>query len=232
VVTLNWEVEGAESLEIDNGVGAIGPRGTRQVLVSTTTVFSLVARRTTSTVTATVLVAVSGSLPSPSPSPTPSPTPAASPTPAPSPTASPTPAPSPTPTATPTPAPTPTPTPAVSCGRAVQTAGNCAVTITRPTALPEDECLQLTRLDASQSCPVGVATVRALRFDVTAHTSQALRWRRSSASSDVLTPSSGSLEGDGVSSVTLSDIVLDRSVTIEVLGEEDDVLLTFSLKHF
>ena len=216
VVTLNWEVDGADSLAIDQGVGSVGPRGTRQVVVDTTTVFSLTARRSTSTVTATLLVAVSRVLPSPTPSPTPTPEP--------------TPTPTPRPSATPTPSPSATPIP--TCGRSVTAAGNCPVTITRPIPLPANECLELTVMSANQSCPVGLGTVRSLRFDVTAHASQALRWRRSSTSGDVLTPASGTLESNGTSSVMLSDIALDRSVMIEVVGETNDVLMTFSLKHY
>jgi hypothetical protein len=84
----------------------------------------------------------------------------------------------------------------------------------------------------NQSCPVGVSTVRVLRFDVRARTSHStLRWRRSSASSDVLEPSTGTLTGDGVSTVIASDIVLSNEVNIEIVDGET-VLLNFTLRHY
>jgi hypothetical protein len=79
---------------------------------------------------------------------------------------------------------------------------------------------------------VGINTVRVLRFDVHARTPHStLRWRRSSASSDVLEPSTGSIPGDGTSTVILNDIVLDSTVKIEIVDGET-VLLDFTLRHY
>jgi hypothetical protein len=79
---------------------------------------------------------------------------------------------------------------------------------------------------------VGVNTVRSLRFDVTAHTSKpSFTWRRAAGSNDVLEPSSGTLAGDGTTSVVVSDIVLDSTVTIEIV-DGGVVLLSFTLRHY
>jgi len=87
-------------------------------------------------------------------------------------------------------------------------------------------------LTVNQVCPVGVNTMRSLSFDVTAHTSNAnLTWRRSHESSDVLQPAFGAIASHGTTSVLTSDLVLDRSVTIEVVSG-DDVLLSFNLRHY
>ena len=67
--TLSWEVEGADTVEIDNGIGTVTPKGTRQVTPAWTTSFNLVARSGSSPATATVQVrVVPGASPSPSPS--------------------------------------------------------------------------------------------------------------------------------------------------------------------
>lgn len=101
---LTWQVDGAESVEIDNGVGVVGAKGTYLVRPSATTSYRLTARSGEAQATSSIRITVTGTSPSPAPLAAVSPTPA--------PTASPTPAPTPTPT----PAPTPTPTPAAqSC---------------------------------------------------------------------------------------------------------------------
>jgi hypothetical protein len=120
----------------------------------------------------------------------------------------------------------------VSCGAPAGPAGNCAVTIVRPTALPAGECLELNSVVVNQSCPVGFNTSLPVRFDLTAQTARsALRWRRSVASSDVLQPSSGNVASRGPTSVLLSDLVLDSTLTIEIVDGEQ-VLLAFTLRHY
>src|SRR5688572_19394198 len=122
--TLSWEVRGADSVEIDQGIGTVTSSGSRQVRPDWTTTYTLTAHAESSAATATVQIRVRPpsaspsptTSPSPSPSPTASPSPSPSPTPTPSPSPSPSasPSPSPTPSPTPTPTPSPTPTP-VSC---------------------------------------------------------------------------------------------------------------------
>jgi hypothetical protein len=221
--TLSWEVEGAETIEIDNGIGTVTAKGTRQVRPEWTTSFNLVARSGSSQATATVQVRVAPmSLGSPSPSPSPKP----SPTPTPSPGASP----SPSPSATPTPAPSPTPTP-VNCGPPAEFAGNCVLTTVRPNALPAGECVEINQVTVAQSCPVGFATVRSVSFNTTAFSSRQLRWRRSVTSSDVLEPAGGTISRNGSTAVLLSDLVLDSAVTIEIV-DGDRVLVAFTLRHY
>jgi hypothetical protein len=79
---------------------------------------------------------------------------------------------------------------------------------------------------------VGFNTTRSVRFDVTAHSTRTgLTWRRSTISSDVLTPNGGTIAGEGVTSVVVSDIVLDSTVTIEIV-DGSAVLLSFTLRHY
>jgi hypothetical protein len=120
----------------------------------------------------------------------------------------------------------------VTCGAPTSDAGNCSVTVVRPTSLASGECLELNTVTVNQSCPVGFATPRSLRFDVTAHTSRTgLAWRRSVASSDVLEPAGGTLARNGTTSTVLTDLVLDSSVTIEIV-DGNNVLLAFTLRHY
>jgi hypothetical protein len=236
--TLTWDVAGADTIEIDNGVGTVTARGTRDIKPQWTTSFNLIARAGSSQATATVQVRVApGTVPSPSPSPaaspTPSPSPSASPSPSPlpspSPSPTPTPSPSPTPSDSPSPAPSPTPTP-VTCGAPATTAGNCSVTVTHA-AFASNECIQVNAVTVNQSCPVGIATARSVRFDVTAHTTRTLRWRRSPSSSDVVDPAGGTIGGSGTTSVLVTDVVLDSTVTIEIV-DGSTVLAAFTLRHY
>jgi hypothetical protein len=228
---LNWQVEGSESREIDNGVGAIGPRGTFTVRPDRTTTYTLTARAGTSVATASVRVIVTGTTPNPTPTPAPTtatPTPTATPA-----GTTPTPAPTPTgtATATPTPGPTATATP-VSCGASASAAGNCTVTISKPTALASGECIELNVVTVNQVCPVGFGTSRSVRFDITAQTARSgLRWRRAAGSSDILDPNGGAISSSGTTSVLLSDVVLDSTVTFEVV-DGNTVLLGFTLRHY
>jgi hypothetical protein len=241
---LDWSIEGAESSDIDNGVGAVQLRGTRTVRPERTTVYTLTARAGTSTSTATARVTVTGSIPLPTPTPVPvvvtTPTPAA-PTPTATPgasaTATPTPASGATATPTAAPAATATPTPAgtalpATCGSSASAAGNCTVTISKPTALASGQCIELNLVTVNQDCPVGVNTVRSVRFDVSAHTTRTgLVWRRADGNSDVLSPGTGAISSNGTTSVLLTDTVLQNTVTFEIV-DGGTVLLSFTLRHF
>jgi hypothetical protein len=84
--TLTWEVVGADSVEIDNGIGNVPAKGSKQIKPEWTTTYSISAKAGTSSANASLRVLVQPdptATPKPSPSPTPSPSP--SPTPSPSP---------------------------------------------------------------------------------------------------------------------------------------------------
>ena len=69
---LSWDVEGAESVELD-GIGIVQANGSRTVRPTVTTTYRLVAVAGTSLATASIRVVVVSASPSPSPSPVPSP---------------------------------------------------------------------------------------------------------------------------------------------------------------
>jgi hypothetical protein len=69
---LSWDVEGAESIEIDNGVGLVASNGSRTVKPQATTHYMIVAVAGTSLATSSIKVVVASPAPSPSPSPSPS----------------------------------------------------------------------------------------------------------------------------------------------------------------
>ena len=120
----------------------------------------------------------------------------------------------------------------MTCSAPATAAGNCSLTIVKPTALASGECIEVNDVNVNQSCPVGFNTPRSVSFDVTAHTSRTgLRWRRSVTSSDVLTPSDGAIGRNGTTSVLLTDLVLDRAVTIEIV-HGSNVLIAFTLRHY
>ena len=225
--TLSWDVVGADSIEIDNGIGVVRAKGLADVRPGSTTRYTLTARSSGSTATSSVDVLVGAGSPSPSPSPS------ASPSPSPSPSVSPSPSPSPSPSASPSPSPSPSASPAeVSCGAPARSAGNCALSIRRYEQLPAGQCLEVTSVEVNQSCPVAFNTIRSLRFSVMGNTQTPnLRWQRAATSSDVLSPSEGKIKGIGETSVVLSDIVLDSTVTIEIL-HGDTKLLAFTLRHY
>jgi hypothetical protein len=104
--------------------------------------------------------------------------------------------------------------------------------VTYPEPLGAGECVEVNLVSVNQVCPVAAATTRSVRFDLTAHTTQSLQWRRSSSSSDVLDPSSGSVASSGETSVVLSDIVLASSVSFEVVDTQGKIRLRFTLKHY
>ena len=62
---LNWTVTGARSVSINNGVGTVALRGTRTVIPTTTTTYTLTAANPSGTVTANAQILVTGSGPAP-----------------------------------------------------------------------------------------------------------------------------------------------------------------------
>ena len=89
---LSWDVEGAESVQIE-GIGTVPPKGSRQVSPAWSTTYVLTARAGTTSVTATLRVDVQSG-PSSSPTPSGSPTMSSSRSVTPTPTSSPCPSPS------------------------------------------------------------------------------------------------------------------------------------------
>ena len=73
--TLSWAVEGAESVEVDNGIGLVPANGSRTVRPEVTTNYLLVAVAGTSLATATIRVEVAAPGAAPSPVPSAAPTP-------------------------------------------------------------------------------------------------------------------------------------------------------------
>ena len=119
----------------------------------------------------------------------------------------------------------------MSCGKAVESASGCGITIRKPNPLSGNQCIELVVLTVSQACPVAPNTSVLLRFDVHARTNRpGLRWRRAEGNPDVLDPSSGALSGDGVSTVVVNDIVLGPELKIEIVDGET-VLMNFRLRH-
>ena len=82
---LSWDVEGADSVELDNGIGMVQATGSRTIHPAATATYRLVAVSGTSLATASIRVLVTPApIASPSPSPPPAP-PKPSPSPSPSP---------------------------------------------------------------------------------------------------------------------------------------------------
>ncbi len=232
-VTLSWEVDGADAIELDGGLGAVTAKGNRQLRPTTTTAYTIRARTgAASSATATVVVTVRGTsayYASPSPSSTPwvfySPTP----TPTPFPTATPTPTPA--PSATPSPSASASPSSA-SCGTPALEGNLCALTIRKPVDLPSGQCIELISVASNYACPVAFGANRSLSFAINAHTSrQGLTWRRADGSVDVLAPESGAISPNGLTAVTISDTVLDDQVKIQVL-DGTEVLLNFTVRSY
>jgi hypothetical protein len=104
------------------------------------------------------------------------------------------------------------------------------VTIRNPDALGGHECIELTEIQSSHDCPVNFGFPRSVSFEVTAITKKSLRWRQRPGGTDVLTPPGGSIASDGSTTVTLSDLVLSDSLTIDVY-QGDQIYLRFELSH-
>ncbi|MCJ7515513.1 MAG: hypothetical protein MUO89_06055, partial [Dehalococcoidia bacterium] len=69
---LNWNVSGATTVSIDQGIGSVALTGTRAVAPVTTTIYTMTASSSAGSTTATTQVMVTGtSTPTPTPTPTP-----------------------------------------------------------------------------------------------------------------------------------------------------------------
>jgi len=238
VVLLTWEVAGAETVQIDPGIGTVTAKGSRVVAPGRTTTYKLNARSGTSSAYASVDVVVVGTSPSPSPKPStspgpePSPSPSSNPSPSPSPEPSPSSSPSPSPSSSPSPdpSPSPSPSPAVTCGTQATFPGRCHLTISYPDELPASQCIELTDIRTSADCPVNFGVPLSLSFQITAEMAADYTWHRQANSIDVVTPASGTVAKSGVTNVTVSDLVLTDRVTFEVVKGGNTVLV-FTLKH-
>lgn len=218
--TLSWEVEGAESIQIDNGIGVVSAKGALEVRVERNTSYNITARAGSSSATASVQLLVGpGSTPSPSPTPAPTPTPTPSPTPSPNPT--------------PSPSPTPRPSPSVTsaCGASVESVQGCSVRIQRQRQLPYNECIEITRLALSQGCPMAMGAARAISFDVMAETElRELRWLKAAGSRDGLEPGDGRLIRRGATTAIATQTVQESALTIQIISEGTSVL-TFTVRN-
>ncbi len=212
-VTLSWDVEGAESIEIDNGVGGVQERGNREVRPSVSTRYILVARKGSEQVTALVNVAVV------SPTPSPTPTIAPSPLPSPSPSPSPTIAPSPSPKPSPSPSPGEAQDPPVKCAPSIRFSGTCGVALTYLQALGETRCVSLPEAGLSLSCPGALGATRSvsLLLEARGFKGRSLSWRQAASSGNYVMPSGGTLSGDGRTRVELQDVLLGDQTVLEVL---------------
>ena len=120
----------------------------------------------------------------------------------------------------------------VACGTAPADAPRCSVAVAYPDDVGADRRVTLTDLVSDRDCPSEMNTTVGLTFEVdNPKAGRNLWWRRAASSFDVLYPSSGSITAAGKSRVSLSNLVLDQTVTIEVL-EGDQRLMSFTLKHF
>jgi hypothetical protein len=107
----------------------------------------------------------------------------------------------------------------------------CSVAVAYPDDLPADRRVTLTNLVADHDCPSKLNTTVGLTFEIDdPRPGRTLWWRRAESSFDVLRPSSGSIAA-GRSRVSVSSLVLDQTVTIEVL-EGDRRLMSFTVRHF
>ncbi len=221
-VVLQWDVSGADLVQIDGGIGTVPAKGAREVYPNGTQRYTIEARSGTSITTASIEVVVVGTRATGTPTPTPGDSP--TPTPEPSPSA--------TPDPTPTPEPTPAPTPA-TCGAKDPLPATCTVDIERPISIPWDQCLKLTSLDLSRGCPAGIATTRTVAFTITSGVrNRVLHWQRASTSSDVLSATSGPIAADGSTSVSVTQTVLGPKLAIEIVDDGGGVLMRFTIHNY
>jgi len=123
----------------------------------------------------------------------------------------------------------PTPVPR---GTPPDQAPRCSVSVAYPDEVRSDRRVTLTDLVSDKDCPSELNTMVGLTFEVdNPKGGRNLWWRRAESSFDVLYPSSGSITAAGKNRVSLSNLVLDQTVTVEVL-EGDQRLMSFTLKHF
>lgn len=210
VVTLSWEVTGADSVSIDQGIGNVEQNGSRQVRMSRSARFTLTAESESSQVTATVDVVVDGASVNPVSTPVPEATPEATPV----------------PDATPTPEPT-----GVFCGDvAASPVFGCAILVTEHAAPATGQCFEVTRVNLSESCPMNVGQKRNIEIDVTALTSNStIKWRY--RGSDTLQPFQGALEGSGFATIEVGQTVQDSSVTVDFYDANDTPLKSVTIQN-
>jgi hypothetical protein len=123
------------------------------------------------------------------------------------------------------------PTP-VPCGTPPKDAPRCSIAVAYPEDVRSDRRVILTDLVSDKDCPSELNTTIGLTFEIDNPAPRRnLWWRRAASSFDVLYPSSGSITAAGKNRVSLSNLVLDQTVTVEVL-EGDQRLMSFTLKHF
>jgi hypothetical protein len=84
--SLTWSVDGADIVELDNGIGPVRHEGTLKITPAQSTTYQLTAVGGTAKGTSSVRVEVEGGTPTPTPTPEDSPAPDATPTPTPTPT--------------------------------------------------------------------------------------------------------------------------------------------------
>jgi len=216
VVTLSWEVTGADAVSIDQGIGSVDEKGSRQVRMTRSARFTLTAESESSQVETTLDVIVDG----------------ASLNPVSDPVAEGTPDPTPTPEASATPTPEPTPPAAgVFCGSAAASpVFGCAVLITEHTALPAGQCIEVTRVNLSGSCPMSGGQKRNIEIDVTALTlNELIKWRYRGA--DQLQPSQGVIDGSGIARIEMTQTVGDSSVTVDLYDADDAPLKSVTIQN-
>ncbi len=220
--TLTWDVQGAEAITIDQGIGEVKAKGSLEVRADRTTNYRLSAQGRSASASQTIQLVITGTAPA-SPTPTPTPTPTATPSPGPTP--------SPTPTPRPTPTPTPRPSGSSACGTPVDIVQGCTITVRRLETLAVGECIEMTKLALSQGCPMVTGVSRALSFDITAETElRDLRWRKADGAKDKLEPGDGRLTRHGTTSSIATQTVAEKNLTLEVISE-GTVILTFTLKN-
>jgi len=111
-------------------------------------------------------------------------------------------------------------------------AERCLVSVAYPEGLPRPRRVTLTDVVSDRECPSELNATQELSFEVeTKASTGSLWWRRSPASFDVLHPSSGPIGASGKSRVTVSDLILDDAVTIDVM-DGDQKVLSFTIRHF
>ncbi|MCU0243079.1 MAG: hypothetical protein MUF51_11740 [Vicinamibacteria bacterium] len=106
------------------------------------------------------------------------------------------------------------------------------MTVVKPTTLASGECIELTALSVSRACPAGFNTTRAVSFQITARTARTgIEWRRAATSSDLISPTGGSVANNASTSAAIEQTILGNNLVIEVF-EGANVLLRFSVQNY
>jgi hypothetical protein len=72
---------------------------------------------------------------------------------------------------------------------------------------------------------------RTLSFDINARSTSPLAWRRTAGGSDAVSPAAGTVQANGLTSVTTTAIVMDESLGFEVVDASGRVVLRFTMRH-